>query len=100
MDLSLAHRHYETFDLEWHELGDQSHILPVISPVISKMPSTTSRQPSNVSRSASVSSGWRDELFDHGGSRREPMQDEKLAALPGIQRMTSTLVIHDRSLPA
>ena len=22
MDLSLAHRHYETFDLEWHELGD------------------------------------------------------------------------------
>ena len=26
MDISLAHRHYETFDLEWHELGDQSHI--------------------------------------------------------------------------
>ena len=22
MDLSLSHRHYETFDLEWHELGD------------------------------------------------------------------------------
>jgi CubicO group peptidase (beta-lactamase class C family) len=25
MDLTLAHRHYETFDLDWHELGDQSH---------------------------------------------------------------------------
>lgn len=23
MELSLAHRHYETFDLEWHELADQ-----------------------------------------------------------------------------
>jgi CubicO group peptidase (beta-lactamase class C family) len=22
MDLGLSHRHYETFDLEWHELGD------------------------------------------------------------------------------
>ena len=30
MDLSLAHRHYETFDLEWHELGDQSHLFPVM----------------------------------------------------------------------
>ena len=27
---SLAHRHYETFDLEWHELGDQSHIFPLM----------------------------------------------------------------------
>ncbi len=30
MDLSLAHRHYETFDLEWHELGDESHIFPLM----------------------------------------------------------------------
>ena len=30
LDLSLAHRHYETFDLEWHELGDQSHIFPLM----------------------------------------------------------------------
>jgi hypothetical protein len=30
MDLSLAHRHYETFDLEWHELGEQSHIFPLM----------------------------------------------------------------------
>jgi hypothetical protein len=30
MDLSLAHRHFETFDLEWHELGDQSHLFPVM----------------------------------------------------------------------
>ena len=30
MDLSLAHRHYETFDLEWHELGDQSHLFPLM----------------------------------------------------------------------
>jgi hypothetical protein len=30
MNLSLAHRHYETFDLEWHELGDQSHLFPVM----------------------------------------------------------------------
>jgi CubicO group peptidase (beta-lactamase class C family) len=30
MDISLAHRHYETFDLEWHELGDQSHIFPLM----------------------------------------------------------------------
>ena len=30
MDLSLAHRHYETFDLEWHELGDQSHAFPLM----------------------------------------------------------------------
>ena len=30
MDMSLAHRHYETFDLEWHELGDQSHVFPLM----------------------------------------------------------------------
>jgi CubicO group peptidase (beta-lactamase class C family) len=30
LDLSLAHRHYETFDLEWHELGDQSHLFPLM----------------------------------------------------------------------
>jgi hypothetical protein len=30
MNLSLAHRHYETFDLEWHELGDQSHLFPLM----------------------------------------------------------------------
>jgi CubicO group peptidase (beta-lactamase class C family) len=30
MDLSLAHRHYETFDLEWHELGDPSHVFPLM----------------------------------------------------------------------
>jgi CubicO group peptidase (beta-lactamase class C family) len=30
LDLSLAHRHYETFDLEWHELGDQSHPFPLM----------------------------------------------------------------------
>jgi CubicO group peptidase (beta-lactamase class C family) len=30
MDLSLAHRHYETFDLEWHELGNQSHLFPLM----------------------------------------------------------------------
>ena len=30
MDLSLTHRHYETFDLEWHELGDQSHLFPLM----------------------------------------------------------------------
>ena len=30
LDMSLAHRHYETFDLEWHELGDQSHIFPLM----------------------------------------------------------------------
>jgi CubicO group peptidase (beta-lactamase class C family) len=29
-DISLAHRHYETFDLEWHELGDQSHVFPLM----------------------------------------------------------------------
>jgi Domain of unknown function (DUF3471)/Beta-lactamase len=29
MDISLVHRHYETFDLEWHELGDQSHVFPL-----------------------------------------------------------------------
>ena len=30
LDLSLTHRHYETFDLEWHELGDQSHVFPLM----------------------------------------------------------------------
>jgi CubicO group peptidase (beta-lactamase class C family) len=30
MDLSLAHRHYETFDLEWHELSDQAHVFPLM----------------------------------------------------------------------
>jgi CubicO group peptidase (beta-lactamase class C family) len=30
LDLSLAHRHYETFDLEWHELGDQTHLFPLM----------------------------------------------------------------------
>lgn len=30
MNLSLAHRHYDTFDLEWHELGDQSHLFPLM----------------------------------------------------------------------
>jgi len=30
LDLSMRHRHYETFDLEWHELGDQSHIFPLM----------------------------------------------------------------------
>src|SRR5262249_1736646 len=30
MDLSLPHRHYETFDLEWHELGNESHIFPLM----------------------------------------------------------------------
>jgi CubicO group peptidase (beta-lactamase class C family) len=30
MDLTLAHRHYETFDLEWHELGDQPHPFPLM----------------------------------------------------------------------
>jgi CubicO group peptidase (beta-lactamase class C family) len=30
MKLSLAHRHYETFDLEWHELGDQPHLFPLM----------------------------------------------------------------------
>jgi CubicO group peptidase (beta-lactamase class C family) len=29
MDLSLSHRHYETFDLEWHELGDL-HVFPLM----------------------------------------------------------------------
>jgi CubicO group peptidase (beta-lactamase class C family) len=29
MDLSLAHRHYETFDLLWNEMGDQPHVYPV-----------------------------------------------------------------------
>ena len=30
LDLTLVHRHYETFDLEWHELGDQSHVFPLM----------------------------------------------------------------------
>jgi CubicO group peptidase (beta-lactamase class C family) len=30
MDLSLAHRHYETFDLEWDEIGDQPRAFPVM----------------------------------------------------------------------
>jgi CubicO group peptidase (beta-lactamase class C family) len=30
MDLTLAHRHYETFDLEWHELGDEAHLFPLM----------------------------------------------------------------------
>jgi CubicO group peptidase (beta-lactamase class C family) len=30
MDLTLTHRHYETFDLEWHELGDQSQLFPLM----------------------------------------------------------------------
>ncbi|HXT90378.1 MAG TPA: serine hydrolase [Trebonia sp.] len=29
MDLSLAHRHYETFDLDWHEMGDQPMTFPL-----------------------------------------------------------------------
>ena len=29
MDLSLAHRHYETFDLEWHEMTDQPTVFPL-----------------------------------------------------------------------
>jgi CubicO group peptidase (beta-lactamase class C family) len=29
MDLSLAHRHYETFDLEWRELTDQPIVFPL-----------------------------------------------------------------------
>ena len=30
MDLSLVHRHYETFDLEWHELGGQVPVFPLM----------------------------------------------------------------------
>jgi CubicO group peptidase (beta-lactamase class C family) len=30
MDLSLVHRHYETFDLEWHELGGQFPVFPLM----------------------------------------------------------------------
>jgi CubicO group peptidase (beta-lactamase class C family) len=30
MDLSLAHRHYETFDLEWHEMFDQPRVFPLM----------------------------------------------------------------------
>ena len=29
MDLSLAHRHYETFDLEWRETGEQPAVFPL-----------------------------------------------------------------------
>jgi len=29
LDLSLAHRHYEVFDLEWHELGGEVPIMPL-----------------------------------------------------------------------
>jgi CubicO group peptidase (beta-lactamase class C family) len=29
MTLSLAHRHYETFDLAWHEMGDEPGIYPL-----------------------------------------------------------------------
>jgi CubicO group peptidase (beta-lactamase class C family) len=29
MVLNLAHRHYETFDLEWHELADQPMVFPL-----------------------------------------------------------------------
>jgi CubicO group peptidase (beta-lactamase class C family) len=29
MDLSLVHRHYETFDLTWHEMGDQPVVFPL-----------------------------------------------------------------------
>jgi hypothetical protein len=29
MDLSLAHRHFETFDLTWNEMGDQPLVFPV-----------------------------------------------------------------------
>ncbi len=30
MDLTLAHRHYETFDLEWHEMGDEATVFPLM----------------------------------------------------------------------
>jgi CubicO group peptidase (beta-lactamase class C family) len=30
MKLSLAHRHFETFDLEWHELGDEPNVFPLM----------------------------------------------------------------------
>jgi CubicO group peptidase (beta-lactamase class C family) len=30
MKLSLAHRHFETFDLEWHELGDEPNIFSLM----------------------------------------------------------------------
>ena len=29
MDLGLVHRHYETFDLTWHELTDQPVVFPL-----------------------------------------------------------------------
>jgi hypothetical protein len=29
MDLSLAHRHYETFDLTWHETGNEPAVFPL-----------------------------------------------------------------------
>jgi CubicO group peptidase (beta-lactamase class C family) len=31
MDLSLEHRHYETFDLTWNEVGDQPVVFPLTS---------------------------------------------------------------------
>jgi CubicO group peptidase (beta-lactamase class C family) len=30
MDISLVHRHYETFDVEWHELTDLPHVFPLM----------------------------------------------------------------------
>lgn len=30
MKLSLVHRHFETFDLEWHELGEQPTVFPLM----------------------------------------------------------------------
>ncbi len=30
MEISLTHRHYETFDLEWHEFADQGHVFPLM----------------------------------------------------------------------
>src|SRR5438552_18639880 len=29
LELSLTHRHFEIFDLDWHELGDQNHSFPL-----------------------------------------------------------------------
>ena len=29
MDLSLVHRHYETFDLTWHEVGNEPAVFPL-----------------------------------------------------------------------
>jgi CubicO group peptidase (beta-lactamase class C family) len=30
LQLSLAHRHFETFDLEWHELADEPNVFPLM----------------------------------------------------------------------